>query len=113
MSPYKDPEEQREYQRKWVEKKRKSNKEEMIKQTKDRKRRRREKLIEYKKTQKCSKCGEDRWYVLDFHHNGEKDKAISTLVSGGYSWKRVEEEIKKCIVLCANCHRELHFLKNV
>jgi len=43
------------------------------------------------------------------HHldSSEKDFGIS---SRGYtrSWKRVQEELKKCVLLCANCHREVH-----
>lgn len=56
---------------------------------------------------KCSRCGYDKCYeALDFHHkNGEKDFAISSISK---SWKSVLIEIKKCILLCANCHREEH-----
>ncbi len=59
---------------------------------------------------KCSRCGYDQCEeALEFHHldSSQKDFGIS---SQGYtrSWKRVEEELKKCILLCANCHREIH-----
>jgi hypothetical protein len=62
-------------------------------------------------TQKCTKCSEKRWYVLDFHHLGDKDIDVSRMVNDSYSIKKIKEEIRKCIVLCANCHRELHFLE--
>jgi hypothetical protein len=34
------------------------------------------------------------------------------MISNNYSLDTVREEIKKCIVLCANCHHEFHFLNN-
>lgn len=61
-----------------------------------------------KQTLKCEKCGEDHPACLEFHHINpeEKELEISKLVK--VSKKKVIEEIKKCIVLCANCHRKLH-----
>ncbi len=59
---------------------------------------------------RCGRCGYDRCgEALEFHHIESSSKDFS--ISGkGYtrSWKRVEEEIKKCLLLCANCHREIH-----
>ena len=45
--------------------------------------------------------------AFDFHHLDpyEKDFAIS---AGSTSWKRIEPELKKCVLLCARCHREVH-----
>ena len=59
----------------------------------------------------CSICGYDGCIeALEFHHidPSEKDFGIS---SKGYtrSWERVKEEIDRCVLLCANCHREVHF----
>ena len=65
----------------------------------------------FKKDRSCTKCGDNRWYVLDFHHLRDKDKGISKLVQGGASIERIKKEIQKCELLCANCHREEHFLK--
>ena len=64
----------------------------------------------YKKELKCEFCGETRWWVLDFHHRDskEKDGSISNLVRSGSKMK-LTEEIKKCNVLCSNCHRDLHY----
>ncbi|MDP3900065.1 MAG: hypothetical protein Q8Q23_03215 [bacterium] len=59
---------------------------------------------------KCEICGYSKCIkALEFHHlnsNG-KDFGIS---AKGYtrSWDEVKKEIKKCILLCANCHREAH-----
>lgn len=64
---------------------------------------------EYKGS-KCEICGYDRCMeALEFHHKNptEKDFSIS---EKGYtrSWNRVKAELDKCLMLCANCHRETH-----
>ena len=61
---------------------------------------------------KCAKCGETRGYVLDFHHVNpeEKEGTIATMIARNNMYSHIEDEIKKCICLCANCHREYHFL---
>lgn len=43
--------------------------------------------------------------VLQFHHLGNKKANVSALIAGGASWVKVEAEIAKCEILCANCHR--------
>ena len=66
---------------------------------------------EYKKNQTCSKCGEKRWYVLDFHHiKDNKIMCVSTLVKRG-SLIQLKKELEKCVPLCSNCHREQHFFE--
>lgn len=63
---------------------------------------------------KCHICGESRPWVLDFHHKDplEKDLEVSKIANFG-SVRRVKDEIRKCSILCANCHRDLHYkLKN-
>ena len=64
--------------------------------------------VEYKGG-KCMKCGYDKYVgALEFHHvNGEKDFGIA---AKGYtrSWEKVKEELDKCILVCSNCHREIH-----
>ena len=76
-----------------------------------RKRRRKVRLmaVQYKGGH-CSRCGYDKCVeALEFHHldASQKDFGIS---SKGYtrSWQKVREEIEKCVLVCANCHRELH-----
>lgn len=61
----------------------------------------------------CAKCGESRIYVLDFHHIDEtqKDFTIGQLKKG--SKEILLNEINKCISLCANCHREFHYLNSL
>lgn len=63
----------------------------------------------------CSKCKDDRWYVLDFHHLSKETKldGLAKMVTRGYSLDNLQKEMEKCILLCANCHRELHHLENI
>lgn len=70
-----------------------------------------QKAVEYKGG-KCEICGYDKCIdALEFHHINpeEKDFGIS---KKGYtrSWEKVKEEVDKCMLLCANCHREIHSL---
>ena len=71
--------------------------------------RRREFINQYKIKRGCSRCGERDPVVLDLHHEGTKELSISDAC--GYSWSlaRLLEELDKCIVLCANCHKKAHF----
>ena len=59
---------------------------------------------------KCERCGFDHPAALDFHHIDPKNKLknVSTLKWSGCSNETFLNEIKKCIVLCANCHRIEH-----
>jgi hypothetical protein len=61
---------------------------------------------------KCSKCEDCRWYVLDFHHLKSKKYDIPKISRNG-SMRLLKEEIRKCVLLCANCHRELHYKERV
>lgn len=76
--------------------------------------RKREKLYTYLnqiKKNGCSMCGEKDIACLDFHHIRDKSKNISELVSIE-NFNRLVLEVDKCIVLCANCHRKLHYHKH-
>lgn len=58
----------------------------------------------------CEKCGESRKWVLDFHHKTADDKLFNISSMKRLQWgkARVIEEVKKCSILCSNCHRDLH-----
>lgn len=64
-----------------------------------------------KLTFKCSNCPEDHISCLDFHHTNpnEKEFNIAHAISIGLGKKKILDEISKCIILCANCHRKLHY----
>lgn len=53
----------------------------------------------------CAACAETDTSCLDFHHIDEKIENIGML----RSMKKILVEVKKCIVLCANCHRKYHY----
>ena len=65
---------------------------------------------QYKITLKCQVCGENHIACLHFHHLNpkEKDCAIAKLVHSK-SKIRLLKELKKCVVLCANCHAKEHY----
>jgi hypothetical protein len=54
----------------------------------------------------CVDCGESNPVVLEFDHvRGRKRMAVANMARQGYSIGAIEEEIAKCQVRCANCHR--------
>lgn len=69
-----------------------------------------DKLNRYKETLKCKKCGEDRFYLLDFHHIDPTQKDFSISDNSRMKLESLMKEIEKCEVLCSNCHREFHYL---
>jgi hypothetical protein len=108
--PYKDPEKRRECRRKWYANNKQSEREHVYR----RKKNIREWFTNFKSTLKCSKCKEAHPATLDFHHKNpnEKEFQLTRLTHYGYSKERIKNEISKCIVLCANCHRKLHYNEN-
>lgn len=57
---------------------------------------------------KCSSCGYNKCIdALDFHHRENKEESMSRLIKNNCR-EKILKEAKKCILLCANCHRELH-----
>ena len=68
-------------------------------------------LREYKSTLVCEKCGQDHPAALDFHHDdpAEKDINLAYAVMQGWGKDRIMQEVAKCRVLCASCHRILHY----
>ncbi|QGA80951.1 homing endonuclease associated repeat-containing protein [Candidatus Nanohalobium constans] len=85
------------------------NREEEKSRTKERTKKLKKWFKSYKSNFECEKCGEDHRACLDFHHTENKEASVTDLVSRkNTSKKRIKEEIEKCIVLCANCHRKEH-----
>jgi len=62
-------------------------------------------MIQYLKAHPCVDCGETDIIVLEFDHLRDKTAEVIALMLQKHEWKRVTEEIAKCEVVCANCHR--------
>ena len=61
--------------------------------------------LEYLREHPCTDCGEADPIVLDFDHLRDKVANISLMVTQRQAWRVIQEEITKCEVVCANCHR--------
>jgi hypothetical protein len=66
-------------------------------------------VVEYKGG-KCMRCGYSKSiWALDLHHLDESTKEFGLSARGmTRSWEKIKKEADKCILLCANCHREIH-----
>jgi len=112
--PYKDPivrkEKHAEYSRKYYEK----NKEKVLAANTLVKARGKEKWDAFKGALHCARCPENHVATLDFHHidPAEKEYEVSKLVANRM-YTKAYKEVKKCIVLCANCHRKHHYDENL
>lgn len=64
------------------------------------------KAIKYKGG-KCIKCGYNKYVeALEFHHLDESKKEF--LISSNFGWGKKKKELDKCILVCSNCHKEIH-----
>jgi hypothetical protein len=65
-------------------------------------------LIRMKRGGKCQRCGYNTYLgALDFHHIMPDEKDF-TIGDRDFKLKDCIEETKKCILICTNCHREIH-----
>ncbi len=60
------------------------------------------------KSQGCVKCPEKELVCLDLHHTDPNEKDFTISQARTLSWSKIEKELKKCIVVCRNCHAKLH-----
>jgi hypothetical protein len=60
---------------------------------------------------KCQRCGYDKCInALQFHHVDPSTKEYDpTYVIMRMSWESAYKELQKCILVCANCHAEIHY----
>lgn len=83
-----------------------NNKKQYLNRNKERKR----VMFEYVRKIKDTPCKDCRgsfpYYVMDLDHRetSEKVDVIGKIILNG-SWRKLYEEIKKCDIVCANCHR--------
>jgi 5-methylcytosine-specific restriction endonuclease McrA len=58
---------------------------------------------------RCQVCGYDKYHgAFDLHHVDPRQKDFG-IAAKGYtrSWEKVKTELDKCVLVCANCHREI------
>lgn len=103
--PYKNKDKQQKYQKDWFQK----NKKKSCQSRQTRRNKRRRWLEQYKSDKKCALCPENYGPCLDFHHKDPKTKkySVSYMITSQFTIEQIQEEIKKCVLLCANCHRKL------
>ena len=104
--PYKNKEDQIAYEKAYY----KKNKNVIKKRSYESKlkaiKRNKEYVNDYLKKNQCIDCGNNDVRVLEFDHvHGIKFKNISDMICEAYSIKKIQEEIDKCEIRCANCHR--------
>ena len=56
----------------------------------------------------CVDCGEADPVVLEFDHRGDKAFTVGAALHWHVRWEVIADEIEKCEVRCANCHRRRH-----
>lgn len=100
--PYRDPEKQKEAQRRhYID-----NKEKYSKRNKTYREKVRDYVRREKESSPCMDCGiKYPYYVMEFDHLHSKEKTVSWLASRG-TMNQVVEEIKKCDLVCSNCHKK-------
>ena len=107
--PLKDKEKRREYHKEYMRNWYQKNKAKHIAYVRNRDRKIKDWLKEYKKSLQCEECGENHPACLDFHHINPKEKTFALgRINKFLSIKLLQNEIAKCRVLCANCHRKEH-----
>ena len=75
----------------------------------DRRRKLKEMAIDYGGG-KCQVCGYDKCKrALSFHHKDYKQKDFGLSARGlTRAWEKIQKELDKCVLVCANCHMEIH-----
>ena len=64
-------------------------------------------LQQYKMEKGCSVCGYNEIaQALEFDHIDRSKKKFGMNKAYKYKWPTIMEELEKCVVLCANCHRK-------
>ena len=102
--PYRSVEDKRAASKRYYQKK--------INKNKERREQLKNWLVDYKKNSRCIICGENHPACLEFHHKNPKEKEYSisnVIYKKNLSLDELKKEMKKCVVLCANCHRKLHW----
>jgi len=98
------------YSRRYYQSHTEEHRETTRKRRQQRRRLTKQRIDNIKRQLKCSVCGESDIACLDFHHIDPASKEFDIAMAMNYEgpWDTVLAEIRKCVCLCANCHRKVH-----
>jgi hypothetical protein len=65
-------------------------------------------IFEYKSERCCKFCSESDPVCLEFHHKNPDEKKFGISNGLQYKWNKIFNEIKKCVLVCSNCHKKIH-----
>lgn len=107
--PYKDPEVRKRKHKEYSKRHYEKNKQATIDRSAEVRKSFKAQWEIFKAAQVCTHCGFSHPAAIDFHHviRSPDNKKLYKLLTNR-SFKSALEEVKKCIPLCANCHRILH-----
>jgi hypothetical protein len=78
------------------------------KKTLEQQTKRKHQSIEYKGG-KCKVCGYNKYYgALEFHHLNPNEKDFGISAARSFNFEKIKKELDKCVLVCSNCHREIH-----
>jgi hypothetical protein len=111
--PFKDPEKQKAYNKEYSRVHYKKNKQKYLAKAvannSTYKKRNKDFVARYKRWKGCDSCGYSKCIgALEFHHTSSKKDKVARLVNSSVSLRMIKNEIRKCCLLCSNCHREEH-----
>ncbi len=87
-----------------------SDRAEYLKKAVDKRRKKIKTMAIAYKGNKCTFCGYDKCAgALEFHHLDPKGKDFGLGQNGlTRSWEKTKNELNKCVLVCSNCHKEIH-----
>ena len=98
----------KEYRQKWY-----SNNKQKVIDRKDAQRKRNQRFIlDYLKEHPCVDCGISDTVVLEFDHLRDKANAVTVMARRGFSIENLQDEISKCEIVCANCHKRRTYTRS-
>lgn len=104
--PYADKKKQSEYHKQWYERHKDQYKSSVRERNKNYKHRNREFVRRVKQLFACADCNMRFHYSqMDFDHIDGKEENISRMMNQSYSLEKIKKEIRKCELVCSNCHR--------
>ncbi len=95
----------KEYQAKWWQKNKALQRSRVKANSKKAKARSKDLINGHLQSHPCVDCGESDIEVLEFDHLKDKTMNVSAMPRAGFALEKIKEEIAKCEVRCANCHR--------